>query len=79
MRVLLIDPPVVFLRGNGKQRYNLLLGLVSLAAVLTENGHDARLMLPDCHPYRGEDPWAELLKKLVEEQPASVRDSAEEQ
>lgn len=60
MRVLLADPPDLFLQGSGLTRQVLPMGLGSLAAVLRPD-HDVAMLLPDARAYTGRDPWGELV------------------
>ena len=72
MKVLLIDPPVSFLEGKGVTRQSLPLSLASVAAYLTREGCECRLLLPDTKAYSGTDPWGELRKVIVQEDPDIV-------
>ena len=63
MRVLLVDPPDLFLDGAGHTRQVLPLGLASIAAVLRPH-HDVTMLLPDARSYRGGDPWGEILRAV---------------
>ena len=69
LKVLLIDPPVSFLKCNGERRYSLPLGLASIAAHLQQHGHQARLLFPDCKSYSGTDPWGLLQSVIAQERP----------
>mgnify|MGYP003951899503 CR=1 FL=1 len=72
MKVLLIDPPATFLRGDGVTRHLFPLGLGAISAVLTEEGHTVRVLLPDTRSYRGDDPWGVLEGVIAEEAPDLV-------
>ena len=61
MRVLLVDPPDLFLEGKGWTRQVLPTGLGHLTAVLRRD-HDAAMLLPDTRAYTGGDPWGEILR-----------------
>ena len=61
MRVLLIDPPDLFLSGRGLTRQVLPMGLASLCAVLRPH-HDAAMLLPDARAYVGDDPFGEIVR-----------------
>jgi anaerobic magnesium-protoporphyrin IX monomethyl ester cyclase len=67
-RVLLADPPQMFLAGDGLVRHVQPLGLGYLGAVLAGR-HDVRFLLPDIRAYRGADPWGELARAIVDESP----------
>ena len=69
MRILLIDPPVSFLKCTGETRQNLPISLASLASSLQREGFESRIMLPDTEAYSGDDPWGVLQEKIAEEAP----------
>ena len=69
LKVLLIDPPVSFLKCNGERRYSLPLSLASIAAYLRQHGHTTRILLPDCKSYSGTDPWGHLQSVIAQENP----------
>ena len=71
MRVLLIDPPDLFLDGRGVTRQVLPLGLGMLAAAVRPH-HDVTMLLPDTRAYRGDDPWGELRRAIVAWRPDVV-------
>ncbi len=68
MRVLLADPPQMFLVGDGLTRHVQPLGLGYLGAVLAPH-HDVRFLLPDIRAYHGTDPWGELARAIEAEAP----------
>lgn len=72
MNVLLIDPPISFLKCSGEQRFTLPLSLASIAATLSHHDFPTRLLLPDCKAYDGDDPWGELKKVIEQENPDVV-------
>jgi anaerobic magnesium-protoporphyrin IX monomethyl ester cyclase len=71
MKVLLVDPPDLFLAGAGQTRQVQPLGLGYIGAVLASD-HDVRFLLPDTCPYLGTDPWAELARVVRDEAPDLV-------
>ncbi len=71
MKVLLIDPPELFLRGLGHTRQVQPLGLAYVGAAIDDIA-DVRFLLPDTRPYIGDDPWAELLATVADEAPDVV-------
>lgn len=64
MRVLLLDPPDLFLEGKGLTRQVLPMGLGSLAAVLKPH-HDVTMLLPDTRAYAGPNPWGEIVGAVL--------------
>jgi radical SAM superfamily enzyme YgiQ (UPF0313 family) len=64
VRVLLVDPPDLFLECDGVTRQCLPTGLASLAGALRGH-HDVTLLLPDARSYRGDDPWGEIARAAV--------------
>jgi len=68
VRILLADPPQMFLAGEGHTRHVLPLGLAYLGAMLAAE-HDVRLLLPDVRAYRGDDPWGEIGRAIECERP----------
>lgn len=71
MRVLLIDPPDLFLDGRGVTRQVLPMGLGQLAAVLRPH-HDVSLLLPDARAYLGSDPWGEIVRAVEAWRPDAI-------
>ncbi len=69
MRILLIDPPVAFLEGDGSTRFVQPLGLAYVGAALQGAGHEVRFLLPDVRPYFGDDPWGEIAGAVQAEAP----------
>lgn len=67
-RVLLIEPPGLFLDGNGLTRQVLPLGLASVGAAVAQRA-DVRLLLPDTRARTTGDPWQELLAAVADEAP----------
>ncbi|MBH24786.1 MAG: hypothetical protein CMH57_10105 [Myxococcales bacterium] len=72
MKVLLIDPPDLFLQGQGLTRQVQPLGLAYVGAWLREKGHEVRFLLPDTRAYTGDDPWGELRRAIEAEAPDVV-------
>lgn len=68
MKVLLVDPPSVFLEADGRASQLQPLGIASVGAVLSAE-HDVRFLLPDTRSYTGEDPWAEIRGAIIAEAP----------
>ncbi|MBI5608539.1 MAG: radical SAM protein [Deltaproteobacteria bacterium] len=68
MRVLLADPPELFLAGQGLTRQVQPLGLAYVGAALADLA-DVRFLLPDTRAYLGDDPWGELRRTLIAERP----------
>ncbi len=64
MRVLLVDPPDLFLDGKGVTRQVLPMGLGYLAAVLKRE-HEVAMLLPDARAYVGDDPWGEIERAIA--------------
>lgn len=75
MKVLLIDPPELFLRGDGTTRQVQPLGLGYVGAAI-EALADVRFLLPDTRAYTGDDPWGELDAVVAREEPDLVGFSA---
>jgi radical SAM superfamily enzyme YgiQ (UPF0313 family) len=71
MRVLLAEPPQLFLDGSGRTRQVHPLGLGYVGAVLAVE-HDVRFLLPDTRSYTGIDPWGEIERAIVDEAPDVV-------
>ena len=71
MRVLLAEPPQLFLEGAEHTRQVQPLGLGYIGAALAAE-HDVRLLLPDTRSYSGPDPWGEIERVLVDEAPDVV-------
>jgi anaerobic magnesium-protoporphyrin IX monomethyl ester cyclase len=71
VRVLLIDPPDVFLDGSGETRQVEPLGLAYVASSLSTD-HDVRLLLPDTRSYTGNQPWDEIATAIQAEAPEAV-------
>lgn len=63
MRILLADPPQVFLEGNGTTRQIHPLGIATIGAVLKAE-HDVRFLLPDTRGYQGDHPWDEIAEAV---------------
>lgn len=68
MRVLLIDPPDLFLKATGDTRQVQPLGLAYIGAYVAQD-HDVRFLLPDTRAYTGDDPWGEIRRALEAEAP----------
>jgi radical SAM superfamily enzyme YgiQ (UPF0313 family) len=71
VKVLLADPPQLFLDGSGVTRQVQPLGLGYIGACLQPD-HDVRFLLPDTRKYEGDDPWGELDQVIRDEQPDLV-------
>jgi len=71
MKVLLAEPPELFLEGNGHTRQVQLLGLGYVGALLAAE-HDVRFLLPDTRSYVGAEPWDEIERAIVDEAPDVV-------
>ena len=71
MKVLLAEPPQLFLEGNGETRRVQQLGLGYIGAVLAAE-NDVRFLLPDTRSYRGADPWGEIERAIADEAPDVV-------
>lgn len=71
MRVLLVDPPGMFLAGRGLTRQVEPLGLAYVGAVLAPE-HDVRILLPDTRAYAGDAPWGEIRTAIAREAPDVV-------
>lgn len=71
MRVLLVEPPQVFLEKVGTTRQIHPLGIAYIGAVLAP-GHDVRFLLPDTRVYQGDNPWDEISKVIRNEAPDLV-------
>jgi anaerobic magnesium-protoporphyrin IX monomethyl ester cyclase len=68
MKVLLIDPPELFLRGDGTTRQVQPLGLAYVGAAIDDVA-TVRFLLPDTRSYVGLDPWGELLAAVAAQAP----------
>lgn len=68
MKVLLVDPPHLFLQGKGYARQIHPLGLGYVGASLAQE-HDVRLLQPDQRAYSGDDPWGEIEAAIRAEAP----------
>lgn len=68
MKVLLVDPPQLFLKGSGQTRHVQPLGLAYVAAALRTN-HDVAMLLPDTRAYSGKDPWGCLQRAILDFNP----------
>lgn len=68
MKLLLVDPPSLFLRGEGLTRQVQPLGLASVGAAVADLAQ-VRFLLPDTRAWVGDDPWAELVDAVVAEAP----------
>ena len=71
MKVLLVNPPDLFLRGDGRASQLQPLGLASVGAYVAE-AHDVRFLLPNTRAYRGDDPWGEIRRAIAAESPDVV-------
>ena len=71
MKVLLAEPPQLFLEGIGHTRQVQLLGIGYIGAALATE-HDVRFLLPDTRSYVGREPWAEIERAIVDEAPDVV-------
>lgn len=70
MKIVLVDPPQMFLQGHGQTRQVQPLGLGYIGAYLASH-HDVRFLLPDTRSYNGDDPWGEL-DAVIEAEAADV-------
>lgn len=68
MKLLLVDPPELFLRGLGHTRQVQPLGLAYVGAAVADLA-EVRFLLPDTRAWVGDDPWAELVATIVAEAP----------
>ena len=68
VKVLLIDPPELYLRGAGHTRQVQPLGLAYVGAAVQDIA-DVRFLLPDTRAYVGDAPWPGLLDAIVDEAP----------
>ena len=68
MKLLLVDPPELFLRWQGHTRQVQPLGLAYVGAAVADLV-DVRFLLPDTRAWVGDDPWAELVATIVAEAP----------
>ncbi len=68
---MLVDPPEVFLAGNGGTRSVLPLGLGYVASAVRPH-HDVTMLLPDARAYVGDDPWGEIVRAIVDWKPDVV-------
>lgn len=68
MKVLLVDPPELFLRGLGHTRQVQPLGLAYVGAAVADLC-EVRFLLPDTRAYTGDDPWTELVDTIEAEAP----------
>jgi radical SAM superfamily enzyme YgiQ (UPF0313 family) len=71
VKVLLIDPPGVFLKGAGETRQVLPLGIAYVASSLSLD-HEVRILLPDTRIYEGDRPWDEIAAAIGEESPEAI-------
>lgn len=71
MKILLIDPPELFLRGVGHARQVQPLGLASVGAAVADLA-EVRFLLPDTRRYVGDAPWEEILAAVAAEAPDLV-------
>ena len=71
MKVLLAEPPQLFLTGQGHTRQVQPLGLGYIGAALAPE-HDVRFLLPDARSFTGDDPWGEIELALRREAPDVV-------
>ncbi len=71
MKVLLIDPPELFLRGEGHTRQVQPLGLAYVGAAIADIA-EVRFLLPDTRAWVGDDPWGELVRTVQAEAPDLV-------
>ena len=71
MKVLLVDPPQLFLEGTGATRQVQPLGIAYVGAAIAGD-HDVRFLLPDTRSYRGQDPWGEIVAAIAAEKPDLV-------
>lgn len=68
MKLLLVDPPELFLQGQGLTRQVLPLGLACVGAAVADLA-EVRLLLPDTRAYVGSAPWQEIAQAIVAERP----------
>lgn len=68
MKLLLADPPELFLQGQGATRQVQPLGLAYVGAAVADLAQ-VRFLLPDTRSYLGDDPWSEIAQAIVAEQP----------
>jgi radical SAM superfamily enzyme YgiQ (UPF0313 family) len=68
MKLLLADPPEMFLQGQGATRQVQPLGLACVGAAVQDLAQ-VRFLLPDTRAYVGDDPWQEIAQALIAEQP----------
>lgn len=65
LKILLVDPPQLFLRAAGQTRYVQPLGLAYVAAALNPH-HEVAMLLPDTRAYTGNQPWECLQQAIVD-------------
>lgn len=75
MKVLLVDPPQLFLSARGLTRQVQPLGLAYIGAYLASD-HDIAFLLPDTRAYTGAHPWREIADAIALQQPDVVAISA---
>lgn len=68
MKLLLADPPELFLQGQGATRQVQPLGLAYVGAAVADLAQ-VRFLLPDTRSFLGIDPWQELADVIAAEQP----------
>lgn len=68
---MLVDPPDMFLQGNGWTRQSLPMGPAMIAAAIRPH-HDVTMLLPDTRAYKGDDPWGEIQRAMAEWKPDVV-------
>lgn len=68
MRLLLADPPELFLQGQGTTRQVQPLGLACVGAAVQDLAQ-VRFLLPDTRAYLGAEPWREIAQAIAAEQP----------
>lgn len=68
MKLLLADPPELFLQGQGATRQVQPLGLACVGAAVQDLAQ-VRFLLADTRAYRGDDPWGEIGRAIAAEQP----------
>ncbi|MEY3015521.1 MAG: hypothetical protein RIT45_4256 [Pseudomonadota bacterium] len=68
MKLLLVDPPELFLRGLGHTRQVQPLGLAYVGAAVADLC-EVGFLLPDTRAYVGDDPWTEIIDAVVAERP----------
>jgi len=71
LKVLLADPPQLFLESKGLTRQVQPLGIGYIGAYLAGD-HDVRFLLPDTRAFSGDDPWGELRTAIADEAPDLV-------